>query len=281
MSDWAVGLSTGCFYRTSIFECLPLIRDHGFTMLEICSHPDHLDYHDTEMVRRAARRLEAWNLEAYSFHAPFAPGFDITSPVKTHRRRSIDEMLAAVEAAAVLGARYLVLHAGPEKELQPEPGEYLQRRQNVIPALNEIAGRCRAHQMQLVLENMLPHLFCGDISELLRCLGAVREAVAGTCLDTGHAFLSGELFHIATAMAGSLKMIHASDNHGRHDDHLPPGQGRIEWLPLLGHLQKTGFAGGIILELNGDAKTGPESMLREAGQARLYLRRLARRLHNV
>ncbi|ADH85924.1 sugar phosphate isomerase/epimerase family protein [Desulfurivibrio alkaliphilus] len=278
MSDWSVGLSTGCFYRTSIFECLPLIREHGFSMLEICSHPDHLDYHDLALVRRAARQLEAWSLEAYSFHAPFAAGLDITSPAAAQRRRSIDEMLAAVEAAALLGARYLVLHPGPEKELQPEPGEYLQRRQNGVLALNEIAARCRLRQVQLVLENMLPHLFCGDISELLRCLGAVREGGVGTCLDTGHAVLSGELFHIATTLAGSLKMIHASDNHGHYDDHLPPGQGGIDWLPLLGHLQRMGFAGGIILELNGDAKIDPETMLREAARARLYLRRLSRQL---
>lgn len=281
MSDWAVGLSTGCFYRTRIFECLPLIREHGFTMLEICSHPDHLDYHDHQQVRRLARELEDLSLEAYSFHAPFANGLDITSPVGAQRRRSIDEVLAAVEAAARLGARYLVLHPGPEKELHPEPGEGLKRRQDGVLALNEIAGRCQGQQVELVLENMLPHLFLGDIGELLRCRGAIREAEVGYCLDTGHAFLGGELFHIATALAGSLRIIHASDNHGRHDDHLPPGQGRIDWLALLGHLQRLGFAGGIILEINDDGPASPEALLRKAGRSRLYLRRLARRLHNV
>lgn len=40
MSDWAVGLSTGCFYQKSIFEVLETIRNGGFSLIEICSsHP--------------------------------------------------------------------------------------------------------------------------------------------------------------------------------------------------------------------------------------------------
>ena len=54
MSDWAVGLSTGCFWQTSIFDCLEDIRNSGFGRIEICSSPAHLDYHDVERVKRAA-----------------------------------------------------------------------------------------------------------------------------------------------------------------------------------------------------------------------------------
>jgi hypothetical protein len=54
MSDWAVGLSTGCFWQTSIFECLEDIRNSGFGRIEICSFPAHLDFHDVERVKRAA-----------------------------------------------------------------------------------------------------------------------------------------------------------------------------------------------------------------------------------
>ena len=31
--DWPVGLSTGCFYRTSIFDCVELIQNAGFGMI--------------------------------------------------------------------------------------------------------------------------------------------------------------------------------------------------------------------------------------------------------
>jgi hypothetical protein len=58
MSDWAVGLSTGCFWQTSIFDCLEEIRNSGFGRIEICSNPAHLDYHDCKRVQHAARLAE-------------------------------------------------------------------------------------------------------------------------------------------------------------------------------------------------------------------------------
>ena len=72
MSDWPIGLSTGCIYQTSIFDCLEPIRNGGFSMIEICSFPAHLDYHDKEAVRRAATQIDELGMEPYSFHAPFA-----------------------------------------------------------------------------------------------------------------------------------------------------------------------------------------------------------------
>ena len=57
MSDWPVGLSTGCFYRTSILECLEPIRNSGFGLIEICSFPAHLDYHNLDAVHAARRRI--------------------------------------------------------------------------------------------------------------------------------------------------------------------------------------------------------------------------------
>src|SRR5688500_14964796 len=79
MSDWPIGISTGCFYQRSIFDCLEQVRDAGFTIIEICSFPAHLDYRDFGLVKRAAQRIRELHLEPYSFHAPFADHIDITS----------------------------------------------------------------------------------------------------------------------------------------------------------------------------------------------------------
>ena len=68
MNDWPVGLSTGSFYQESIFDCLESIRNSGFSMIEVCSFPAHLDYHDLDTVRRAAQRIVELGLEPYSFH---------------------------------------------------------------------------------------------------------------------------------------------------------------------------------------------------------------------
>jgi hypothetical protein len=39
---WPIGLSTGCFYRHSIFSVLEEIRANGFELIEVCSFPKNL-----------------------------------------------------------------------------------------------------------------------------------------------------------------------------------------------------------------------------------------------
>ena len=43
--------------------------------------------------------------------------------------------------------------------------------------------------------------------------------------------------------------VHASDNRGRFDDHLPPGEGHIDWRDIRDSLRRAKFAGWVMLEL--------------------------------
>jgi sugar phosphate isomerase/epimerase len=70
-------------------------------------------------------------------------------------------------------------------------------------------------------------------------------------------------------------MVHASDNLGKGDDHLPPGKGTIDWDGLLAHLARIEFAGTLILELSG--RQPQSEVLAEAQQARRFLREIVRR----
>jgi sugar phosphate isomerase/epimerase len=274
MGDWPVGLSTGCFYRTNILDCLDRVRDAGFGLIEVCSSPTHLDYHDRAAVERAAGRIRELDLECYSLHAPFADWIDITSPDPEARGRSVGEILLAAEAAAILGSRHFVIHPGPENSGLPA-SERLDRMSNAATALNDIARRCQELGPHLVLENMLPHLFCGHVRELLWLLGSLETTDVGVCLDTGHAFLSGVLQHVAHKLSGHLWMVHASDTHGKFDDHLPPGDGCVPWEALLRQLDRVRFQGTFILEIAGSEE--PVS-LAGAQRGRRFLRDLSHRI---
>jgi sugar phosphate isomerase/epimerase len=276
MSDWPVGLSTGSFYQKRIFDCLEPIRNSGFGMIEVCSFPAHLDYHDMEAVRRAARQIAELGLEAYSFHAPFADHIDISAPDPDRRNVALQEILRAVEAAATLQVRYLVIHPGPEHASQLPCQERFQRMEHAAATLNRVAERCRELGIGCVLENKLPHLLFGSTSDILWILGAMNTVNIGTCLDTGHAYLSGDLYHVMHKLSGHLQIIHANDNSGNYDDHKPPGEGHIDWERFLAELSQIEFHGGIILELSGTKE--PEIVLAEARHARRFLREISRRL---
>jgi sugar phosphate isomerase/epimerase len=275
MADWAVGLSTGCLSRLKFVDSLELIRSYGFEIVEVCSLPEHLDYHDKEEVGRAAARLEELAMEPYSFHAPFAPDLDITSMVASDRNRALEEIRQAARAAATLGVKYFVLHPGPETSEIPS-SERLERMHNAVHVLNRVVETCRELGVRLVLENMLPHLFSGPVRDLLWLLGALDTSEVGICLDTGHAKLAGDLATVVHKLSGHLWTLHASDTHGRHDDHLPPGEGVVDWERLLRQLNGVGYRGAIILEIAGSPD--PHAVMRAAQRGRRHIRRVARRL---
>jgi sugar phosphate isomerase/epimerase len=276
MTNWPVGLSTGCFYHQSILECLPVIRESGFSMIEVCSSPEHLHFRDLESVQRAAERIQELGMEAYSFHAPFAPDIDIASCDATQRAASIAEIFKAAEAAAHLRVHYFVLHPGPENPAAIPAEEQLPRMQHVVDSLNQVARRCKELGVICVLENKLPHLLFGNTSDILWILDGVNAAEVGVCLDSGHAFLAGDMHGLVHKLSGHLRMIHAHDNNGANDNHSPPGNGKIDWERFLRDLIEARFRGAFILEVAGN--NDPSVTMTNARRGRSYLREIARRL---
>ena len=276
MTNWPIGLSTGCFYRTPLIDCLETIRASGFSMVEVVFSPPHLDYRDTERVQEAAALLDTLGMEAYSFHAPFAGDIDISSPDPASREHALAEILRAVEAAALLGVHYVVIHPGPENADIPSREERVLRIENVCSVLDRVALRCSELGIQCVLENKLPHLMFGQSADLLWILTCLKGNRVGACLDTGHAYLAGDLYPLVYKMAPHLRLLHVHDNKGHGDDHLPPGDGRIDWSTLLKELAAVNFTGAFILELAGGGS--PDIVMARARRARTYLRQRARRI---
>jgi sugar phosphate isomerase/epimerase len=278
MIDWPVGLSTGCFHRVDLLDCLEAIRSSGFGLVEICSYPEHLDYRDRQAVERARERLEVLGMEAYSFHAPFADDIDITAFDPARREQALSELVLAAEAAARLQVRYFVIHPGPERSGLPDD-ERLARMRNASGILERTAERCRQLGVGFVLENQLPHLFFGHARDVLWLMGNLERLDVGICLDTGHAQLSGDLHTVVHKLSGHLWMLHASDTRGQFDDHLPPGRGGIPWGALVDQLYDVGFRGALIMEIA--ATDDPEATLQRAREGRLFLRDTFRRKDRI
>jgi sugar phosphate isomerase/epimerase len=276
MTSWPIGLSTGCFYHRNILECLPLIRESGFSMIEVCSSPEHLHFRDLKSVQQAAGRIKELGMEAYSFHAPFAPNIDIASSDDAQRAASVAEIFKAAEAAALLQVHYFVLHPGPENPAAIPSHEQLPRMQHVVDSLNQVARHCRELGIMCVLENKLPHLLFGNTSDILWILDGINSAEVGACLDTGHAYLGGDIHNLVYKLAGHLRMIHAHDNDGAGDNHLPPGDGKISWNKFLRDLVEVRFRGAFILEMAGNADSAVT--MANARRGRACLREIARRI---
>ena len=281
MKPWTIGLSTGCFYNRPIFDVLHEVRESGFDVIEVCSFPAHLDYHNRADVERAGGMLRSLGIRPASFHAPFADRIDITALDPDARRHAVGELIAACEAAAAMGVENLVLHPGPEREGRPPEEEFLKRMRNAAEALNEVAVRCCGLKVHLVLENMLPHLLFGHINDMLYLLGSIHDCDVSACLDTGHAFLARELGTVIQKLSGHLRLVHINDNRGERDEHLAPGEGHIDWPWLLGELRRCRFSGTLILEMSSRHNEAVKDTLARAVAARDYLRKVMEGLPGI
>lgn len=276
MNEWPIGFSTGCFYRRNILEVLEPIRDSGFREIEVCSFPRHLDYHNEAAVHIAGERMRELGLHPYSMHAPLADRIDITSPNDEVRRGALAEILKACDAASAMGVANVVLHPGPEHSGRPPEEEFVARMKHAANSLNAVAAHCCERGLHLVLENMLPHLLFGHVSDMMYLLGEISACDVGTCLDTGHAFLAGEMGTVIHKLAGHLAMVHVNDNRGERDDHLVPGSGLIDWPWVMGELRRAKFAGQLVLEIAAGDGEDVGQVLERACRARLFLDQICR-----
>jgi sugar phosphate isomerase/epimerase len=100
----------------------------------------------------------------------------------------------------------------------------------------------------------------------------VEGGEAGICLDFGHAHLDGDLVDTIDIVSEHLAAVHVHDNQGRVDDHLLPFEGTIDWPGALTGIQKVGYDGPLVLEIEG---RGPSrDVLKKARRARERMERL-------
>ena len=245
--NWKVALSTSICLSQPLLEVLPRLKNAGFKLIEATALTSHLDYKDLDSVHKIRDEMDRLGMQTVSMHAPYSESIDLTMLRESDRKLSVEELLAAADALRVLGGTKLVVHAGSVNEDANKQKK--ERLKQSLHSLTEINNYCQKTGVELVIENMLGHLVGGREDELQWFLARLPRQNLGFCLDTGHAFLSGKLLKYVKIFAPYLALVHAHDNKGTYDDHLPPGEGKINWSQFLGALADAKFNGEIVIEV--------------------------------
>jgi sugar phosphate isomerase/epimerase len=177
-----------------------------------------------------AARLRAAGL-AVTLHGPFAdlsPGSPDPA-VHALTRRRLEQMLLPVD---VFGPKTVVCHAGYDsKRYAYLHSDWLQRS---VEIWSRLAAKLASAGTRLMLENVYEH----EPADLGTLLERLAEWNVAACLDVGHQAVFGRtpLEDWIAELADWIGQVHLHDNHGRRDDHLAPGRGRIDFQPLLAFL---------------------------------------------
>jgi len=247
---WDIGLSTGIGYRHPIETVLPSMSRAGFRTIEVSTAPGHLDIDRPDPLEELKSRIAKLRLHVASLHAPFGHDVGFTSPDASHRQQALVRLTRAADVLQALGGRLYVIHPGDED--QRWIWEREKRLGFSVDSLTHVWERCQERGLTLVVETPLPHLLGGQPDDFAWILDRLPAQGTSVCVDTSHTSLGGWLPESLDRFAGRLAHIQASDNRGTTDDHLPPGDGVIDWDRVTRTLESIDYRGVFMLEVAGD-----------------------------
>jgi sugar phosphate isomerase/epimerase len=206
-------------------EFLPRILDLGLAP-EIAFKGPELDNLPTSRLTTVARLIAA-NDRRPTVHAPF---FDLSPGAMEPlvRQVTLRRLTQALQAAGHLGARLMVVHPGYDRWRYPNLATtWLDHAATTFAPLVAMAEQ---HDCRLALEN----IYEDQTATLTALVDRLGSPWFGHCFDIGHWQLFGRepLEKWLIAVAPHLLHLHLHDNRGQNDDHLPVGEGLIDFAPL-------------------------------------------------
>lgn len=198
---------------------------HGY---EILMDANTMDAYSASFM---AQRLKALKRRCgfLTFHAPF---FDLSPGGLDMRIRQVshERLLQMADVANLVVPANIVVHTGYTREMYGHGKMYHHWKHHVCDILHRLLEQLNP-SVTISVENV----FEADPAPLVDVVSAVNNPRLGYCLDVGHSRLFGQTSHgqWIEAFAEKLFEVHLHDNHGVGDDHLPCGQGNIDFSAIL------------------------------------------------
>jgi sugar phosphate isomerase/epimerase len=221
---------------------------YGFDYLELTLDPPEAHHETIRAARKEISRVLDDLAMGLVIHLPtFVSTADLTESI---RKASVEEMLRSLDLAAEMGAEKVVMHPSAIGGLGPLVMDlavgYAEESMRSMIRHGEALG------LRVCLENMFPRCRIFFEPEHFDALMADFPNLEMT-LDTGHANIEGRsgarIFSFIRRFGGRIGHVHASDNKGMRDEHLPIGKGNIDFPALMRRLHEAEYDETVTLEV--------------------------------
>lgn len=219
----------------------------GFDYVELTFDPPEATPQKILKQKRSIHEL----LKRYEIGiAGHLPTFVWTSDLyDSLRKASLQENLEAIEASAELGIKKLVLHPGYITGM----GKFVRDKAKGygLKSIEVLLKKANGLGLTLCIENMFPQANFltqpQEFQEVFESFPEIRLA-----LDIGHANLGGDrnsAIEFIQRFGYRIGHIHANDNFGKEDNHLPIGAGLIDFERILKALKQTPYDETMTVEV--------------------------------
>lgn len=216
----------------------PRLAEHRSYLLDERINPelylpaDALDTLDKAEMQALAHDLASHGLSC-TIHATFMdlnPG-SVDRAVRETTRQRVEQTL---DCAELLKARVVVFHPGYSRLSYGSAVDVWVS--NTVAFWLQQLPRIRQAGCKVALEN----IFEEEPSTLVQVLNQLDPAVFGHCFDSGHfnMFCTVSLEEWFAALGSCIIESHLHDNHGTADEHLPVGEGEIDFQKITDLLKQ-------------------------------------------
>jgi sugar phosphate isomerase/epimerase len=259
------GYGTNGLADLRLDDALALLADLGYDGVGLTLDHMHLDPLAPDLparTRRLAHRLDALGLTVtvetgarYVLDPRRKHGPSLLDPDPDDRARRVDLLIRGVEVAADLGAHAVHCFSGIPSAGTDEETAWKRLAETLAPVLDAAT----AAGIPLAVEPEPGHLLAtlADFHRLRRALGDPEPL--GLTLDIGHCQCLEPLSpaDCVRAAAPWLRHVQIEDMRRGVHEHLPFGDGEIDFPPVLSALAATGYQGLTVVELPRHSHAGP------------------------
>jgi sugar phosphate isomerase/epimerase len=263
------------------------LAEYGYSSLEIVADVPQKwsEDFDREEQRKLADTLESFGFQS-SIHAPIWD-INIASHITGFRNVSINQIKWSMDLAQNLGSKLIVLHPGHMPPFLFVASLREKGKMNFANSLKTLIDYSVETGVPLGLENLPLNLsFCYTLEHLIEYVNRFENL--HVTLDVAHAYLIEKFLQLTEPSKASpfpeeriaeaiIKLgkriinVHLHDNDGSFDQHRVPGEGTINFKPIMKALKEIKYDNLLTLEIYGskdpdkaaqDAKNTTEKLLK-------------------
>lgn len=213
---------------------LELLSQAGFNRIELSRKHDD--------IATKKRLIEDMGMSVWAVHGTL--GGDAISSNKQSRRQSVEDEFRRMEEAAVYAPCPYVIHYFNRHNAH-EVGVNFRKSVEDLSAKAIELGLVLAVETAPYKSHVERYPDSLEIADLAR---SFQSPNVGVCVDLNHSNLKEDLILVCENCSGIIANIHVSDNHGEWEDHLPPGEGVIDFPNVFEAVRKNGYHGPCNVE---------------------------------
>lgn len=239
-----------------------ILKDGAYEAIEV-TYYEHMEHVDTYDYNRAIKTI----IEKYHPQVlVHISGFNLAEENSTLRGAILEEVKNCIAYTEYLGGREIIIHSGDkgagihvpiahEDGSRPTSEEMYEKAFGLsVELMQKACDLAEEKGMILYTENLNGAQITVSMKEVVRYVKAVQRDNLRIVFDVGHCnHMVGEIYPEILEAGRLLQHLHIHDNHGfkkegNPDEHLPIGEGTVNFNEFVRALKEIHYQGLYMME---------------------------------